>query len=128
MKYVVGDYGREETLRRVLVDADSVINLSYASVPSTSIEDPIQDILGNLQVAVRLFEIACDCAILKIIVISSGGTVYGPAEGLPLTEGHATNPISPLWCDKARHRKIRAYVSQIKGVASCHCPTSQCIR
>lgn len=99
-KYVVGDYGHKETLRRALTGADTVINLSYASVPSTSIEDPIQDILSNLPAAVRLFEIASDCAIQKIIVISSGGTVYGPAQGLPLTENHATNPISPYGVTK----------------------------
>jgi UDP-glucose 4-epimerase len=99
-KYVVGDYGHQETLRRALADVDTVINLSYASVPSTSIEDPIQDILCNLPAAVRLFETACDYAIRKIVVISSGGTVYGPPERLPLTEGHATNPISPYGVTK----------------------------
>lgn len=114
VKYVVGDYGREETLRRVLIDADSVINLSYASVPSTSIEDPIQDILGNLPAAVRLFEIACDCAIRKIIVISSGGTVYGPAEELPLTEGHATNPISPYGVTKLAIEKYGHMFHRLK--------------
>ncbi|RPH82025.1 MAG: NAD-dependent epimerase/dehydratase family protein [Nitrospiraceae bacterium] len=99
-EYVVGDYGHEETLRRALANVDTVINLSYASVPSTSIEDPIRDILCNLPAAVRLFETVSDYAIQKIVVSSSGGTVYGPAQGLPLTENHATNPISPYGVTK----------------------------
>jgi UDP-glucose 4-epimerase len=111
---MVGDYGREEILRRALIDADTVINLSYASVPSTSIEDPIQDILCNLPAAVRLFEIACDCEIRKIIVISSGGTVYGPAERLPLTEGHATNPISPYGVTKLAIEKYGNMFHKLK--------------
>lgn len=114
VKYVVGDYGDKETLKRALTGADTVINLSYASVPSTSIEDPIQDILSNLPAAVRLFETACDYAIRKIIVISSGGTVYGPAQGLPLTEDHATNPISPYGVTKLAIEKYGHMFHRLK--------------
>lgn len=113
-KYVVGDYGDKETLRRVLAGADTIINLSYASVPSTSIEDPIQDILSNLPAAVGLFETASDFAIQKIIVISSGGTVYGPAQGLPLTEDHATNPISPYGVTKLAIEKYGHMFHRLK--------------
>jgi UDP-glucose 4-epimerase len=113
-KYVVGDYGHKETLRRALIGASTVINLSYASVPSTSIEDPIQDILSNLPAAVRLFEAASDYAIQKIIVISSGGTVYGPAQGLPLTEDHSTNPISPYGVTKLAIEKYGNMFHRLK--------------
>ncbi|TKB92681.1 MAG: NAD-dependent epimerase/dehydratase family protein [Nitrospira sp.] len=112
--YVVGDYGDKETLKRTLIDVDTVINLSYASVPSTSIEDPIQDILCNLPAAVRLFETASDYAIRKIVVISSGGTVYGPAQGLPLTEDHATNPISPYGVTKLAIEKYGHMFHRLK--------------
>ena len=114
VEYMVGDYGHQETLRRALTDVDTIINLSYASVPSTSIEDPIQDILCNLPAAVRLFETVCDYAIRKIIVISSGGTVYGPAEGLPLTEDHATNPISPYGVTKLAIEKYGHMFHRLK--------------
>jgi len=112
--YVVGNYGDKETLRRVLAGADTIINLSYASVPSTSIEDPIQDILSNLPSAVGLFETASDLAIRKIIVISSGGTVYGPAQELPLTEDHATNPISPYGVTKLAIEKYGNMFHRLK--------------
>ena len=114
VEYVVGDYGHKETLQRTLAHVDTVINLSYASVPSTSIEDPIQDILCNLPAAVRLFETASDYGIRKIVVISSGGTVYGPAQGLPLTEDHATNPISPYGVTKLAIEKYGQMFHRLK--------------
>jgi len=113
-KYVVGDYGDKETLRRILVGADTVINLSYATVPSTSIADPIQDILSNLPAAVRLFETATEFPIRKIIMISSGGTVYGPSQELPLTEDHATNPISPYGVTKLAIEKYGYMFHRLK--------------
>ena len=112
--YVVGDYGDKGTLRRVLTGVDAIINLSYASVPSTSIEDPIRDILSNLPAAVGLFETASEFAIQRIIVISSGGTVYGSAQGLPLTEDHATNPISPYGVTKLAIEKYGNMFHRLK--------------
>lgn len=114
VRYVVGDYSRKETLRKVLLGAEAVINLSYASVPSTSIEDPVRDILSNLPAAVGLFETAGDYAIQKLVVISSGGTVYGPARGLPLTEDHATDPISPYGVTKLAIEKYAHMFYRLK--------------
>jgi UDP-glucose 4-epimerase len=114
VRYVVGDYGRKETLRKVLLGTEAVINLSYASVPSTSFDDPIRDILSNLPAAVGLFETAGDYPIQKLVVISSGGTVYGPAYGLPVTEDHVTNPISPYGVTKLAIEKYANMFYRLK--------------
>ncbi|BCA54473.1 putative UDP-glucose 4-epimerase [Nitrospira sp. KM1] len=116
VRYVVGDYSRKETLRKVLIGMDAVVNLSYASVPSTSIDDPIRDILGNLPAAVSLFEVASNYAIQKLVVISSGGTVYGPARQLPLAEDHSTDPISPYGVTKLAIEKYAGMFHRLKGL------------
>lgn len=36
----------------------------------------------------------------RIAVVSSGGTIYGKAKSLPITEKHSTNPISPYGITK----------------------------
>jgi len=115
-QYRVGDYSCKETLRKVLPGIDSVINLSYASVPSTSIKDPVQDILSNLPAAVNLLEVAGEYAIQKIVQISSGGTVYGPAQELPLTEDHPTNPISPYGVTKLAIEKYGLMFCRLKDL------------
>ena len=89
-----------ELLVQTLSSVDEVIDLAYATVPQTSFQNPVNDILVNLPEAVRLFEQAALLPLRKFVWISSGGTVYGSAQTLPLSEGHPTNPISPYGITK----------------------------
>lgn len=89
-----------EQLVHTLRSVDEVIDLAYATVPQTSFQNPVNDILVNVPEAVRLFEQAAKLPLRKFVWISSGGTVYGPAATMPLTESHPTNPISPYGITK----------------------------
>lgn len=89
-----------ELLVKILSSVDEVIDLAYATVPQTSFQNPVNDILVNLPEAVRLFEQAALLPLRKFVWISSGGTVYGQAQVLPLSEDHPTNPISPYGITK----------------------------
>lgn len=89
-----------ELLVQTLSSVDEVIDLAYATVPQTSFENPVNDILVNLPEAVRLFQQAALLPLRKFVWISSGGTVYGPAQTVPLPETHPTNPISPYGITK----------------------------
>lgn len=89
-----------ELLAQTLSAVDEVIDLAYATVPQTSFQNPVNDILVNLPEAVRLFEQAAKLTLRKFLWISSGGTVYGPAQNVPLAEDHPTNPISPYGITK----------------------------
>ena len=87
-------------LVQTLSSVDEVIDLAYATVPQTSFQNPVNDILVNLPEAVRLFEQAAKLPLRKFVWISSGGTVYGQAQTVPLAEDHPTNPISPYGITK----------------------------
>lgn len=89
-----------ELLIQTLSSVDEVIDLAYATVPQTSFQNPVNDILVNLPEAVRLFELAAKLSLRKFVWISSGGTVYGQAQAVPLAEDHPTNPISPYGITK----------------------------
>ena len=89
-----------EQLAQTLSAANEVVDLAYATVPQTSFQNPVNDILVNLPEAVRLFEQAAKLPLRKFVWISSGGTVYGHATTMPLAEGHPTNPISPYGITK----------------------------
>jgi UDP-glucose 4-epimerase len=116
VRYVSGDYGDATFLREVLKDVHEIINLAYTTVPGTSFNDPVQDILHNLPPAVRLLEVANDLAIQKIVLISSGGTVYGQALHLPISEDHATNPISPYGVTKLAIEKYGLLFHKVKSL------------
>lgn len=97
--YVVGDFAQHELLCRLLDTHQEIIHLAYATVPNTSFANPLADLLQNLPPTVALFS---ESAIrgVKLVLVSSGGTVYGEAVELPIHESHPTKPISPYGVTK----------------------------
>jgi len=114
VRYESGDYGDRAVLRSVLSRTDEVVDLAYSTVPQTSFEDPIFDIVSNLPASVQLLQEAAAAGIRKVVLVSSGGTVYGIARSLPIQEDHPTNPISPYGITKLT---IEKYAGMF-GVAS----------
>lgn len=112
--YLAGDYGDSYFLKGVLQGVDEVVSLAYSTVPKSSFEDPVHDILSNLPAAVKLFEIAADLAIEKLVFVSSGGTVYGKAQTLPMAEEHPTNPISAYGITKLATEKYAQMFHELK--------------
>lgn len=97
--YVAGDFAQHDLMCRLLDAHDEVIHLAYATVPNTSFENPLADLLQNLPPTVQLFAEAADRGV-KLVLVSSGGTVYGEAIELPIRETHPTRPISPYGVTK----------------------------
>jgi UDP-glucose 4-epimerase len=97
--YVADDFGRREIICNLLDSHQEIIHLAYATVPNTSFENPLADLLQNLPPTVQLFSEVADRG-GKLILISSGGTVYGEAVKLPICEDHPTKPISPYGVTK----------------------------
>jgi UDP-glucose 4-epimerase len=116
VRYISGDYGDQSFLREVLKDVDEIVDLSYASVPKTSFEDPVKDILNNLPSSVNLFEVISTLSIKKLVIVSSGGTVYGKAVKLPIPEDHPTEPISPYGITKLAVEKYALMYHALKGL------------
>lgn len=112
--YLAGNMADATFVKKVLADVNEVVDLAYASVPKTSFDNPVEDILGNLPAAVNLFQVASDFPLDKIVVVSSGGVIYGEAEGLPITETHPTNPTSPYGITKLAVEKYALMYRKIK--------------
>jgi UDP-glucose 4-epimerase len=98
--YIQGDYGNKIFLTEALQGVDEIVLLAYASVPKTSFEDPLSDLTSNLPPALVLFDVARNLPLKKLIILSSGGTVYGKVAHVPIDEATATNPISPYGITK----------------------------
>jgi UDP-glucose 4-epimerase len=98
--YLAGNYGDRKTLKKILTAGCEVIDLAYSTVPKTSFEDPLYDLISNLPSSVALMQEAGKMGACKVVFLSSGGTVYGPAKSIPITENHPTNPISPYGITK----------------------------
>jgi UDP-glucose 4-epimerase len=100
VSYVSGDYADRSQLKELLAEASEVVDLAYLTVPKTSFADPVYDILANLPASVGLLLEAAACPKRKILLVSSGGTVYGVAARLPIAEDHPTRPVSPYGITK----------------------------
>ena len=115
--YVQQVSGSEKTvLEATLREADEVINLAYATVPQTSFQNPVNDILQNLPEAVQLFELAATLPIRKFVCVSSGGTVYGRTNTPLITEDHPTLPLSPYGITKLAIEKYAHLYFGNKGL------------
>ena len=104
------------TLAQALAGADELVDLAYATVPGTSYQDPVNDILVNLPEAVRLFELAATLPLKKIVWISSGGTVYGRTSVDMIAESHPTLPLSPYGITKLAIEKYAHMYFESKGL------------
>ena len=115
-RFVTGDYGDRAVIEHVLEGVGEVIHLAYATVPQTSFEDPIHDLLSNLPETVQLLQVAAEIGVKKFLMVSSGGTVYGVASSLPISEDHPTNPISPYGITKLTLEKYAQMFCATSGL------------
>ena len=114
-EYIQGDFTDLNLLRRLLDAHQEVIHLAYATVPNTSFANPLADLLQNLPPAIQLFSEAASRG-CRLIYVSSGGTVYGEASALPISEQHSTNPISPYGVTKLTLEKYANLYSVTHGL------------
>lgn len=112
--YLQGDIRNSGFIAHALRGVDEIVDLAYSSVPKTSYENPILDITDNLPSSVALFEAASALPLTKMLFVSSGGTVYGESQSLPIAEDHPTNPVSPYGITKLALEKYAQMYYKIR--------------
>ncbi len=93
LEFIQGDFTNTQVLQNAMEGCRIIFHLAYTSIPETSNQDPVSDIQSNLTGSISLLDLAVKNQIKKVIFISSGGTVYGTPERLPVDESHPTHPI-----------------------------------
>jgi UDP-glucose 4-epimerase len=114
--YCQGDFANTALLATLLDDHEEVVHLAYASVPNTVISDPLADLVQNLTPAIGLFAASARRG-RKLLLVSSGGTVYGEALAIPITELHPTQPVSPYGLTKLTIENFARMCSAVHGLA-----------
>lgn len=90
----IGNFFNPADLQHSFENQDAVYHLLSTTVPQTSNEDPAYDVETNVVGTLRLLDEAKKCSIKKVIFASSGGTVYGIPQEIPIKENHPTDPTS----------------------------------
>ncbi|NTV14351.1 MAG: NAD-dependent epimerase/dehydratase family protein [Desulfobulbaceae bacterium] len=119
---VVGvDYRQAEladqpALVAALTGVEVVYHLISTTVPATSNRDPVYDIESNLVGMVRLLQAIRDSGVRRLVYLSSGGTVYGSPQVLPIPEGHPLHPICSYGIVKVAAENYLHMFQQLHGL------------
>ena len=116
VRYLRGDAEDAAFLEPILAECDEVLDLAYATVPKTSFDDPVHDVLVNLPATVTLLKLCSRRSLRRLVLVSSGGTVYGNADYLPIDESHPTNPVSPYGITKLASEKYALLFHRLAGL------------
>lgn len=86
MEWMEGDFANPIDVQPAVAGVDVIFHLVCTTLPKSSNDNPAYDIESNVISTVRLLDAAKGFKVRKIIFISSGGTVYGIPQKVPLHE------------------------------------------
>lgn len=114
--YRYGDFGNRGLLADAIQGIDTVFHLISTTLPKTSNDDPVFDVQSNVVETLFMLEQCVAQKIRKIIFISSGGTVYGAPDVLPVTEDCPTEPLCSYGVTKLTIEKYLALYNNLHGL------------
>ena len=94
VRFFRGDLNRSFAIREAVTAVNVVFHLAWSTIHEVSNRDPVSDIKANLIPSVRLMEACQQADVSRVVFVSSGGTVYGRAVQLPISEAHPNKPLS----------------------------------
>jgi UDP-glucose 4-epimerase len=119
VEIVEGDFSRPQEVLNAIADASTVIHLIHTTIPGSSMDDPEYDITSNVAASVKWLMRLAETRIRRILYVSSGGTVYGIPETIPISETHPTNPVCSYGITKLAIEKYIAMYASMQNVGYC---------
>jgi UDP-glucose 4-epimerase len=103
-------------LQEAIEGADLVFHLASGSLPQSSNRDPQADVQVNLLGALKVLEAARLAKVKRLVMVSSGGTVYGVPQQVPIPETHPTDPTCSYGITKLAIEKYVELYRQLHGL------------
>ena len=116
IRYVEGDFLDKSTYAEYLKDIDVVYHMISTTNPNNSNNEMERDVKENVIGTINLLDECVDNNIKKVVFISSGGTVYGVPEEVPIKETHPTNPICSYGITKLTIEKYLELYNHLHGL------------
>lgn len=108
-----------DAIDAALADCEVVVHLASITTPASADADPVRDAEENLIGTLRLLEVMRRRGRRRIVYLSSGGTVYGNPDHLPVSESHPLRPICAYGVVKVaveHHLRIHAHAGVLDPV------------
>jgi UDP-glucose 4-epimerase len=116
IKIIRGDFLNEKDMDGILKGIDYVFHYISTTVPVSSKNDPVYDVASNIIGSVKLFQAAVKNNVKRIVFPSSGGTIYGEPENVPVRETEPLNPLDPYAISKLAIEKYLHYFYHAQGL------------
>ncbi len=110
-KSYIDDLTDKDLLKDLVNKSDIIIYLASTSNVRSSSNISLVE-LNNIEGFIKTIEIIKDYPDKKIIYASSGGTVYGEPDKIPVSEDHPLMPISPYGIGKVCTESFLKYYCQ----------------
>lgn len=115
-RWQVGDYQNREDVKKLLQGNEVCFHLISSSLPGNSNKDPSWDVSTNICGSLHVMEEAVSAGVKKVFFISSGGTIYGEAQTLPIPENHPLEPTCSYGVTKLAIEKYLALFDRLHGL------------
>ncbi|MEC4596525.1 NAD-dependent epimerase/dehydratase family protein [Burkholderia vietnamiensis] len=93
VEWMPGNFLDQGDIARAVAGVDAVVHLVSTTLPKSSNDDPVFDIQSNVGGTLQLLDQMVKRGVKRVVFASSGGTVYGAPEHMPIREDHPTNPL-----------------------------------
>lgn len=113
---VTGDVFDEVLLSKVMEGQDMVFHLVSTTVPAISNDAPKFDCISNVGGTLNILDAMVANHVGKIVFTSSGGTVYGVPEEIPIAEDAPNFPICAYGISKLSIEKYMKLYSYLHGI------------
>lgn len=113
ISFIEDDFIREKDFSKFIDAVDIVFHLISTTNPGN--KNMLYDFESNVLPTIRFLD-ACIGRQIRVIYFSSGGTVYGIPNYLPIDEGHRTEPISAYGIHKLTVEKCLEYYGRTYGL------------
>lgn len=99
-RWIEADFSDLKALSSALENCDVVFHLINATTPASANTNPLNDLELNVASTIRMLDLCVKHCVKRIVFISSGGTVYGIPDSLPIKEDAACFPITAYGISK----------------------------
>ena len=116
VEWVTGDMLSTHDVTDAVTGADVVFHMVSTTLPKSSNDDPIYDVQSNMVASLQLLDAMRAHQIGRMVFISSGGTVYGSPQYLPVDERHPTEPEVSYGITKLAIEKYMLMYGRLYGI------------
>ena len=119
VEWLEGDFSHREVGANAVAGCEAVFHLASTTIPKTATDDPVFDVNTNVAGSIGLLQAAVRHRVKRVVFLSSGGTVYGIPQSVPIAETHPTNPVSAYGIGKLAIEKYFGMFHHLHALPYC---------